>query len=62
MGESILIVGEKRSARATSSARCNRSATDPGLSERDGYVGAEIDGVDAPSRHRCAKVVSSIIT
>lgn len=26
------------------------------------FVAAEIDGVDAPSRHRCAKVVSLIIT
>ena len=25
-------------------------------------VAAEIDGVDAPSRHRCAKVVSLTIT
>lgn len=25
-------------------------------------VGAKIDGVDAPWRHRCAKVVSLIIT
>jgi hypothetical protein len=25
-------------------------------------VGGQIDGVDAPLRHRCAKVVSLIIT
>jgi hypothetical protein len=27
-----------------------------------GLMAAEVDGVDAPSRHRCAKVVSLIIT
>lgn len=32
------------------------------LTDSGRLVGAEIDGVDAPSRHRCAKVVSLIIT
>ncbi len=32
------------------------------LADGAAFVAAEIDGVDAPSRHRCAKVVSLIIT
>ncbi len=33
-----------------------------GWADAGALVAAEIDGVDAPSRHRCAKVVSLIIT
>jgi hypothetical protein len=32
------------------------------LSDALDLVGGQIDGVDAPSRHRCAKVASLIIT
>ena len=48
--------------------RIRRQIPEPGAgglddaAERGRLVAAEVDGVDAPSRHRCAKVVSLTIT